>query len=87
MKRKKLQNSDFPDPFQARRLPIVSAKSDFVSCGRCPCPEKKTEWARKKTSDLKLQTWATYSSYVGQVRVRVRVKVGVNTKKWKIRTY
>ncbi len=40
-----------------------------------------------KTPDLKYQTWATYSSYVGQVRVRVRVKVRVNTKKWKIFTY
>jgi hypothetical protein len=35
--------------------------------------------ATKKTLDLKLETWATYSSYVGQVGVRVRVKVSVNT--------
>ncbi len=35
----------------------------------------------EKTSDLKLLTWATYSSYVGQVQVRVRVKVRVNKKK------
>ena len=29
--RKKLQSLDFPDPFQTKRLPIVSKKSDFVS--------------------------------------------------------
>jgi hypothetical protein len=48
---------------------------------------KKIRVATEKTSDLKLQTWATCSSYVGQVCVRVRVKVRVNTKKWKISTY
>jgi hypothetical protein len=32
---------DFPDPFQARRLPIGSAKSDFVSCRRRPRAAKK----------------------------------------------
>ncbi len=73
---------DFPDPFQARRLPIVSAKSDFVSCRlavivRAP---KKIRVGTEKTSDLKLQTWATYSFYLGQVHVRVRVKVKVITK-------
>jgi hypothetical protein len=50
-------------------------------------PRKKIRVGTEKTSDLKLQTWAIDSSYVGQVRVRVRVKVMVNTKKWKIRTY
>jgi hypothetical protein len=42
---------------------------------------------RVDSEDLKLQTWATYSSYVGQDHVGVRVKVRVNTKKWKISTY
>jgi hypothetical protein len=32
-------------------------------------------------------TWATYSSYVGQVHITVRDKVRVNTKKKKISTY
>ncbi len=73
-------------PFQARRLPIVSVKSDFVSCCCNARPEKTIRVDAEKTSDLKLQTWATYSSYVGQVRVRVRVKVRVDTKKRKIKT-
>ena len=85
-RQKKNQSLDFPDPFQARRLPIVSAKSDFVSCRHRLCPAKKVRVDAEKTLDLKLQTWAMYSSYVGQVRVRVRVKVRVNTKKQKIRT-
>jgi hypothetical protein len=42
--------------------------------------QKKIRVGTEKTSDLKLQTWATYSSDVGQVRVRDRVKVRVNTK-------
>jgi hypothetical protein len=42
---------------------------------------------QKKSSDLKLQIWVKYSSYVGQVRLRVRVKVRVNTKKQNISTY
>jgi hypothetical protein len=47
----------------------------------------KNRVGTEKTSDPKLQTWATYISYVGQVCVRFRVKVGVNTKKRKIRAY
>jgi hypothetical protein len=78
MGRKKLQSLDFPDPFQARRLPIVSAKSDFVSC-RCHAhPANNIRGDAEKTLDLKLQTWTAYSSYVGQDRVRVRVKARVN---------
>jgi hypothetical protein len=50
-------------------------------------PKKNVSVGTEKTSDPKLQTWATYSSYVGQVRVIIRVKVRVNTKKQKIRTY
>jgi hypothetical protein len=39
--RKKIQSLDFPDPFQAKRLPIISAKSDYVSCC-CPShPRRK----------------------------------------------
>jgi hypothetical protein len=49
--------------------------------------QQKSEGPRKKTSDLKYQTWATNSSYVGQVCVRVRVKVRVNNKHRKISTY
>ncbi len=45
---KNLQSLDFPDPFQARRLAIVSAKSDFMSCRRGPRAATKSEWARKK---------------------------------------
>ncbi len=37
----------------------------------------------EKTLDLKLQIWATYSFYVRQVHVMVRVKVGVNTENGK----
>jgi hypothetical protein len=48
---------------------------------------KKNQSGHGKTSDLKYQTWALYSSYVGQVHVKVRVKVRVNMKKQKIRTY
>jgi hypothetical protein len=84
---KKNRSMDFPDPFQARRLPIVSAKSDFMSCRRRPRAAKKIRVATEKISDLKYQTWATNSSYVGQVHVRVRVKIKVNTKKWKLSTY
>jgi hypothetical protein len=40
--------------------------------------QKSSEWTRKKTLDLKLQTWVTYISYVGQVRLWIRVKVRVN---------
>ncbi len=72
--------------FPSTSLPIVSAKSDFVSCCCCPHPAKKNRVDTTKTSNLKLQTWATYSSYVGQVHVRVRVKVRVQTKKRKINT-
>ncbi len=84
---RKKQSLDLPDPFQARRLPIVSAKSDFASCRCHPRPAKKIRVDAEKPSDLKLQTWATYSSYVGQVHVRVRIRVRVNTKKQKISTY
>jgi hypothetical protein len=71
---------DFPDPLHARRLPIVGAKSDFVSCRRCPWAAKKFRVATEKISDLKYWTWAKDSSYVGQARVRVRFKVRVVTK-------
>jgi hypothetical protein len=54
--KKKLQSLDFPDPFQAKRLPIVGVNSDFMSCRCCASPEKISEWTRKKirpkTSDL-----------------------------------
>jgi hypothetical protein len=76
---------DFPDPFQARRLPVVSAKYDFVSCCCCPQAAKEIRVATEKTSDLKLQTWAAYSSYVGQVHVRVNTKKPEN--KYILKTY
>jgi hypothetical protein len=45
---KKLQSLDFRDPFQAQRLPIVSAKSDLVSCHCCPWAAKKIRVATEK---------------------------------------
>jgi hypothetical protein len=79
---------DFPDPFQAKRLPIVSPQSD-LRLAVVVRIQKNIRVDGEKTFDLKLQTWATYSSYVGHVsvRVRIRVKDKVNTKKWKISTY
>jgi hypothetical protein len=38
--KKKLQSLDFPDLFQARRPPIVGAKSGFLSCPCHASPEK-----------------------------------------------
>jgi hypothetical protein len=83
--KKNLQSLDFPEPFQPK-LPIVGAKSDLC-LAVIVCTQKKYQSGRGKTLDLELQTWATYSSYVGQVHVGVRVKDRVNKKKSKISTY
>jgi hypothetical protein len=77
----------FPENKPVDTASIVSANSYFMSCRRRPWSAKKIRVIMEKISDLKYQTWATDSSYVGQVHVRVRVKVRVNTKKWKISTY
>ena len=73
--RKKVPTLDFPDLFRPKdsQLLAQSLNSCHVVVG--VHPEKYPSGRRKmfgpKTSDLaqKLQTWATYSSYVGQVRI------------------
>jgi hypothetical protein len=41
-------------------------------------PRKEIRVGTEKTLNLKLQTWATCSSYLGQVCVRIRVKVNLS---------
>ena len=76
---KKLQSLDFPAPFRPEDSQLL-AQSLILCLAIVVRGQKKNQSGHRKTSDLKLQTWATYSSYVGQDHVGVRVKVRVNTK-------
>jgi hypothetical protein len=53
MQKKKRQSSDFPDPFQARRLPNVM-QSLILCLAIIIRGQKKIRVAMEKTSDLKL---------------------------------
>jgi hypothetical protein len=65
--RNKLLTSDFPDPFQTIRLPIVSAKSKLVSLSLSVIVQKILVHGHHKnfghkTSDPSVQYYTTYNT-------------------------
>ncbi len=84
---KEKSKSRLSRPISGQKPPNCQRKVWFCVLPSSSAGSKKYQSDPGKISDLKYQTWATNSSYVWQVHVRVRVKVRVNTKKWKISTY
>jgi hypothetical protein len=73
---KKLQSLTFQTCFRPEDSQLLA--QSLILCLAMSCASRKNiRVDTEKTSDLILQTWATYNSYVGQVHVRVRIKVRV----------
>jgi hypothetical protein len=84
--RKNIWTLDFPNPFQTERLPIVGAKFELVSC-RCWCASRYPSGRGKKFGSKKFRPGPHTVPMQNKSMLRLRVKVRVNTTKWKISTY